>query len=198
MHRDQDAHSVAQKGSEVSVSGLNTDWSRMERVRLALLSDTHGQLDARIGEVVADADLAVHAGDIMGAAVLAALKPRLGQVLAVRGNNDVPEKWPDSERALLGGIPLALELALPGGNLVVVHGDQAGPAKTRHARLRALYPAARAIAYGHSHQLVCDTAQMPWVLNPGAAGRVRTFGGPSCLILEAEAADWQVRALRFP
>lgn len=197
MHRDQDAHSVAQKGSEVSVSGLNTDWSRLEWMRLAIVSDTHGQLDGRIGEVVADCDLAVHAGDIGGNGVLTALHPRLG-VFAVRGNNDVPEKWPDSERALLDGIPLEVMVALPGGNLVVVHGDQAGPAKTRHARLRTLYPAARAIVYDHSHQLVCDTEQLPWVLNPGAAGRVRTFGGPSCLILEAEAAHWQVRAQRFP
>ncbi|MEK8088863.1 metallophosphoesterase family protein [Thermithiobacillus plumbiphilus] len=198
MHRDQNAHSVAQKGSEVSASGLDTDWRGLERVRLAIVSDTHGQLDARIGELVAGCDLAVHAGDIMGAAVLAALQPRLGQVLAVRGNNDVPEKWPGSELALLSGIPLEVSLMLPGGDLVVVHGDRAGPTKTRHARLRALYPAARAIVYGHSHQLICDTAQTPWVLNPGAAGRVRTFGGPSCLILEAGTTDWQVRAQRFP
>lgn len=197
MHRDQDAYSVAQKHAEVSVSGLNTDWSRLERARLAIVSDTHGQLDARIGGVVAGCDLAVHAGDIGGIGVLTALHPRMG-VFAVRGNNDVPEKWPDKERALLDGIPLEVALALPGGVLVLVHGDQVGPAKTRHARLRALYPAARAIVYGHSHQLVCDTEQLPWVLNPGAAGRVRTFGGPSCLILEAGTTDWQARAIRFP
>jgi predicted phosphodiesterase len=80
---------------------------------------------------------------------------------------------------------------------VVLHGDRVNPAGTRHARLRGRYAEARAVVYGHSHRLVCDTAAMPWVLNPGAAGRDRTHGGPSCLVLTAGAAEWSVEAVRF-
>lgn len=166
-------------------------------VRVALLADTHGRVDERIVELVAQCDCAVHAGDIGAAAVLDALRPRGGVVLAVRGNNDVPDKWPAGEGDRLQGLPWEASLELPGGRLVAVHGDRAGPGRTRHAWLRRAYADARAVVYGHSHQLSCDQAQVPWVLNPGAAGGTRTFGGPSCLILHASDARWRVELRRF-
>ena len=76
----------------------------------------------------------------------------------------------EAERPWLASIPWEARLPLPGGLLVVVHGHRV-PAADRHARLRALYPQARAIVYGHSHRLVVDRDASPWVLNPGAAGR---------------------------
>ena len=57
---------------------------------------------------------------------------------------------------------------------------------------------ARAVVYGHTHRLLCDQLEEPWVLNPGAAGQVRTFGGPSCLVLHAEPLAWHVESIRFP
>ncbi|HEY9199404.1 MAG TPA: metallophosphoesterase family protein, partial [Gammaproteobacteria bacterium] len=161
------------------------------RLRVAILSDTHGELDARIAEQVARCDYAVHAGDVGNAAVLAALHPRLGEVLAVRGNNDIPAKWPRAERAVLETLPESRTLDLPGGVLAVTHGHRAGGARERHARLRRQFPDARAIVYGHSHRVVCDLNAPVWVLNPGAAGRARTFGGPSLLILVAGRRVWR-------
>ncbi|HEX7045700.1 MAG TPA: metallophosphoesterase family protein [Burkholderiales bacterium] len=168
--------------------------ARGAALSVALIADTHGYIDPRVLARLRDADLVVHAGDIGGADVLAALP----EVHAVRGNNDVPAKWPASERAALAGLPEELRLELPGGVLVVVHGDRVLPALQRHEKLRRLYPEARSVVYGHTHRLVCDRSREPWVLNPGAAGRTRTFGGPSCLILRAGARSWSVRALRFP
>ena len=165
-------------------------------VRVALVSDTHGVLDGRIAELVEDCDLAVHAGDIGAAAVLTGLRPRSGRVAAVLGNNDVAEKWPADGQAQLGALPESLSLALPGGTLRVIHGHQA-PARGRHQWLRERFPDARAIVYGHSHHLALDRDREPWVLNPGAAGRSRTFGGPSCLILVAEPHGWGLEQHRF-
>jgi uncharacterized protein len=166
-------------------------------LRVAILSDTHGQLDPRVADLVADCDLAVHGGDIGNAGVLAALTPRTGRVGAVLGNNDVPHKWPAGERHLLASLPLVWSEELPGGRLVVVHGHRT-PAKDRHAKLRRRFPDARAIVYGHSHRLMVDQDAEPWVLNPGAAGRERTFGGPSCLVLCAGCDHWSVAVHRFP
>jgi hypothetical protein len=45
--------------------------------------------------------------------------------------------------------------------------------------------------------MVCDLETSPWVINPGAAGRIRTRGGPSCLILETSHSEWQVTEQRF-
>ena len=166
-------------------------------MRVAILADTHGVLDARVVEVVRECDCAVHAGDIGGASVLAALRPA-GTVVAVRGNNDTPAKWAEDERDRLEQLPLEATLELPGGTLVVVHGDRVLPARERHERLRRHYAQTRAVVYGHTHRLLCDQRERPWVLNPGAAGRARTFGGPSCLILHAELRTWRVEVVRFP
>lgn len=165
-------------------------------VRVAILADTHGHLDPRIAALVAGCDLAVHGGDIGSADVLAALQPCSGRVHAVTGNNDVAAKWPPDEHGLLARIPPVARVSLPGGDLVIVHGHRL-PANDRHRRLRALYPDARAIVYGHSHRLIADRDAEPWVLNPGAAGRARTYGGPSCLVLGAAATRWVVAIHRF-
>lgn len=167
-------------------------------MRVAIVSDTHGVLDPRIAAVVAGCDLCVHAGDIGSAAVLRALAPRSGVVRAVTGNNDRPERWAAGERDLLACLAPEQRLDLPGGQLVVVHGHRVNPAAARHLRLRCRYAEARAVVYGHSHRLACDTDALPWVLNPGAAGRDRTHGGPSCLVLTAETTEWSVQAVRFP
>ncbi|MGH7774503.1 MAG: metallophosphoesterase family protein, partial [Candidatus Binatia bacterium] len=174
---------------------IERGWS--SRVRVAIVSDTHGFLDPRIAEIVALCDVAVHAGDIGGAGVLKGLLPQRRKVLAVRGNNDTVEKWPPGEGDLLHKLPFEATMDLPGGRLVVVHGDRAGTAQIRHDRLRRKYPSARAIVYGHSHRLICDKAKTPWVLNPGSAGRSRTFGGPSCLLLVASQKNWRVEKVRF-
>jgi putative phosphoesterase len=166
-------------------------------VRVAIVSDTHGFLDPRIAELVASCDVAVHAGDIGGVGVLRELRPRLGRVLAVRGNNDTAEKWAPGEGRVLSRLTDEVVLDLPGGRLVVVHGDKAGTGQKRHDRLRKSYPDARAVVYGHSHHTLCDRRQKPWLLNPGAAGRSRTFGGPSCLLLVASEKRWQVSQIKF-
>jgi putative phosphoesterase len=169
-----------------------------EASRIAILSDTHGRLDPRIAGIVASCDCAVHAGDIGSAAVLAALRPRMETVVAVLGNNDVAGKLAADDWALLRDLPLEAGLELKGGLLVVVHGHKAGPASRRHAWLRGRYPLGRAIVYGHSHRLVCDQAQAPWVLNPGSAGLTRTFGGPSCQVLTTGSGRWSIETVRFP
>ena len=169
----------------------------MQATSVIIVSDTHGFLDPRIARLAARCDYAVHAGDIGDSAVLRALRPKRKKVTAVRGNNDTDAKWLPKDRALLRRLPSFARLDLPGGKLGVVHGDRAGPVATRHDRLRALYPAVRMIVYGHSHRMQFDRTSIPWVLNPGAAGRTRTCGGPSCVILEARAGTWRVRNYRF-
>ncbi|MGI9302844.1 MAG: metallophosphoesterase family protein [Gammaproteobacteria bacterium] len=166
-------------------------------VTVALIADTHGCLDERVAEEIGSCDVVVHAGDIGNATVLEELEPDRRQIVAVRGNNDVPSKWPSDQRAILDDLPSVYMLELPGGYLAVVHGDQQNPPSKRHHLLRQAFPDAHAVVYGHSHRLACDTGQTPWILNPGAAGRARTYGGPSCLILRARPKHWRVEAQRF-
>lgn len=158
----------------------------MPPMRVALISDTHGHLDDRIAAFLRDCGRIVHAGDVGGdvAARLAAFGP---PVTVVAGNND----------PTAAGWPASAELELPGGRLVVIHGHQ-WPAARRHRRLRAAFPGARAIVCGHSHRQLADRDESPWILNPGAAGRIRTYGGPGCILLDADSRRWRVDARQFP
>lgn len=160
-------------------------------MRVAIVSDTHSVLDPRVRDRIARyrSDYIVHAGDIGAHTVLESLS-RLGALVAVRGNNDEALDWAH-------GLPDQASISLPGGLLVVRHGH-AFDAKRRHQRLRSAHSDARAVAYGHSHVLAIDTTARPWILNPGAAGRVRTKGGPSCLLLSATEKRWRVTPVRFP
>lgn len=180
-----------------AVRGLRPGIGDGAPLRVAILSDTHGCLDARVAAEVRRCELAVHAGDVGGGEVLDAMQPTQGRIVAVRGNNDTPEKWRCEEDELLHRLPREATLELPGGVLVVVHGDEAGRPAGRHARLRARYPWARAVVYGHSHRFVCDRSGRPWVINPGAAGRARTYGGPSCIVLTATTSRWRLLVRRF-
>ena len=120
----------------------------------------------------------------------------VGAIIAVVGNNDLPSKWPEQERGELASLSDSAVLDLPGGRLAIEHGHRFNPVIQRHAKLRKRHPDVRAIVYGHSHRLSIDQEGHPWVLNPGAAGRSRTFGGPSCLVLIVSMRGWQVRVHR--
>jgi putative phosphoesterase len=165
--------------------------------RVCILSDTHGVVDERVLAEAARCDLVVHGGDIGDGTVLDALHAVCPEVVAVLGNNDLPDKWPVAQHGLLAALPNQARIELPGGILTVEHGHRVNPVATRHHKLRARHPQARAIVYGHSHRLLIDRDAAPWVLNPGAAGRARTHGGASCLLLTAGNRQWRVTPRRF-
>lgn len=152
--------------------------------RIGIVADSHGAIDARIVRALGGCDVVVHAGDIGGADILASLDAPV--IAAVYGNNDTPQRWGGAEVAL----PESVCIDVRGGALVVIHGHQFPQAKRRHAQLRARYPDARFIVYGHSHRRCIDDALLPWVINPGASGRARTFGGASAVMLVWRRRRW--------
>ena len=165
-------------------------------MKILLLSDTHAQLHPAICELAAVADQVIHAGDIGAAYVLDQLR-RHSPVLAVLGNNDKPDHWTGNGRDRLASLETTATLPLASGTIAIEHGHRANPAGRRHALLRKRYPDARLVVYGHSHRLCLDQSAEPWVVNPGAAGRSRTFGGPSCVMLHADGEDWTLQPYRF-
>jgi len=166
-------------------------------VRVAILSDTHGFVCPDVMEVVRSCDAAVHAGDIGSSHVLDQLDSAVGKTHAVRGNNDVPGLWAGDELDVLEDLPSVADIVLPGGTLAVEHGHLHGAMAPDHEKLRAAHPGARVIAYGHTHKLLIDRSKTPWIVNPGAAGRIRNRGGPSCLVLNASPDSWDIETFRF-
>lgn len=141
-------------------------------------------------------DYLIHAGDLGGSSALDALLA-MAPANAIRGNNDSPEKWPAAEREGLATLPDVARIEMRGGHIIVIHGHQFAKAKQRHQHLREAYPDALAVVYGHSHHLQVDKGERPWVLNPGACGRARTFGGPSALIIGCASPRIDVKVVRF-
>jgi putative phosphoesterase len=129
---------------------------------LALIADTHlprgdRRLPGPCLDALRAADLIIHAGDLSEAFVLADLR-ELGPVVAVHGNVDSPE--------LRDELPEALSLDLGGVTLAVIH--DAGPAKGRLDRLRARFPDADAVVFGHSHMPLHEEREGFHIFNPGS------------------------------
>lgn len=162
--------------------------------RIALLSDSHGQLVMSLIERLAGVDLIIHAGDLGAREVLRTLE-RIAPLCAIGGNNDTVAQWPAGDAQRCGRLPEVFRVELDGGALVAIHGHQFPAVATRHARLRAAFPDARCIVYGHSHRRCIDDQMSPWVVNPGASGRARAFGGAGGLLLTVAPQGWHIETL---
>ncbi len=123
-------------------------------VTVGLISDTHGLLRPQALEALAGVQRIIHAGDIGGPEILAALRS-IAPVDAVRGNND-RGGWAES-------LPASLTLKIQGVSIHILHD------------LHELAPDPAAAGFqvvvaGHSHKpAVCERLGVLFV-NPGSAG----------------------------
>jgi len=165
-------------------------------ISIGVLSDTHNQLNQIVSDAFKNCDAILHAGDIGEANVLRNLEQFTPHVFSVRGNNDTESKWANADLPTLTNIPEHLELHFQSQIIGLIHGHQYEPVRKRHDKLRQHFPHADIIIYGHSHRFVCDQEHQPWVINPGAAGYTRTFGGASCVLLQFKNKRWSIKDFR--
>lgn len=109
-------------------------------------------------ERLREADLIVHAGDFVTAAVLAEIESIGPPVAAVHGNLD--------DYTLRRDLPEERVLEVAGARVGLVH--DAGPARGRLGRLRRRFPDADAAIFGHSHLPLHDREGGFQVFNPGS------------------------------
>jgi uncharacterized protein len=129
---------------------------------------------------LADADLILHAGDVVGAAVLEELE-RLAPVEAVAGNMDEP--------ALLAALPERRVVEVDGARIGMVHVP--GPAVGRGERLVAAFPDCHAVIYAHTHLPDVSRVGDVWILNPGSPTERR--GGPAHSMLSLKVDSGEIR-----
>ena len=130
---------------------------------LAVISDTHMPRGARrlpdaCLERLHAADAILHAGDLSTAEVLAELEAIGPPVLAVHGNVDSPE--------LQRSLPESLMVKADDRQIAVVH--DAGPFTRRLERMRARFPDAAAVVFGHSHIPLHEERDGFHIFNPGS------------------------------
>jgi putative phosphoesterase len=137
-------------------------------MRAVVLADTHvrdtggTRLPESAWALVREADVVLHAGDVVEPGLLAELR-EAAPVHAVLGNND------DALRRVL---PETLALDLGGVRVAMIH--DSGPRAGREGRMRRRFPEADVVVFGHSH--------IPWnaegldgqlLFNPGSATQRR-------------------------
>ena len=138
---------------------------------VGLISDTHGLLRPEVPAIFAGVDLILHAGDVGGERVLAALQ-KLAPTDAVYGNVDDP-----SDRSLRA----ERRMVLDGVSIHVSHGHELG--RPTAERVLARY-AGDVVVFGHTHRAVSvRTAANRLAINPGAAGPRRFDLRPSVAVL---------------
>jgi uncharacterized protein len=132
-------------------------------MRIVALSDTHAPLRWKscppaVAAQLRGADLILHAGDVCTAAVLDELA-QYAPVTAVVGNNDDPgvEAWGAAETA---------SLTAEGLRIAMIH--DSGQATGRLARMRARFPAADLVVFGHSHIPLDVAGETLRIFNPGS------------------------------
>jgi putative phosphoesterase len=147
--------------------------------RIGVVADTHSpefaeRLPDRLFEALRGVDLIVHAGDVNGPETLAELS-RIAPVEAVRGDHD----------SALVSLPLSREITVEGRRIVIVHGNRSRwleepqtflwtvslgyyhPHRQLPAGLRARFPGADVIVFGHTHRPLIDQKGDQLVFNPG-------------------------------
>ncbi len=127
---------------------------------VGLIADTHGLVRPEIARAFVGVDLIVHAGDVGGPSVLAALGA-IAPVEAVYGNVD------DREDPALARERV---LAVGGLTLHVSHGHELG---SPTPELVAARYEGDVLVFGHTHRAVVVRQGERLVVNPGAAGQRR-------------------------
>jgi putative phosphoesterase len=161
-------------------------------VLVAVVSDTHlsaGRFDRLPSDAIRwleRADVVLHAGDIVAPEILDELRS-FAPVHAVLGNND---------QQLVRLLPETLQVELAGVEVGMIH--DSGPKAGRAARLKARFPRAGIVVFGHSHlPVVEDGIDGQLLFNPGSPTQRRMapthtigvleFGGGA--IARAEIVD---------
>lgn len=152
------------------------DAQKVARVRLGIISDTHGLLRPEVHDVFKEVDRILHAGDVGDASILDELE-LIAPVVAVYGNTD--------SELLRRHLPEIIDEKIDGFRFVVTHGDQLGAPQPEP--LKAMFPDADVIIYGHSHKpLIHNFEDWSLTLNPGSAGPRRFDLPVTVAIMETE------------
>ena len=138
-------------------------------VRIGVISDTHGYLDARVIDVFVGTDLIVHAGDIGKPKILDALAT-VAPVRAVRGNTD---RGPWAE-----DLPSTALVTIDRVRLYVLHDIQRLDLEPQTAGIRV-------VISGHTHRASLEEKNNVVFLNPGSAIEPRHNSPPTVAILTA-------------
>ena len=151
-----------------------------------MIADTHlprgsRRLPDACVERVRAADLVIHAGDFSTLGAYEEIAALCNELVAVHGNVD--------DADLRRRLPERVEAEVDGVRIGVIH--DAGPRRGRLERLRAAFPRADAVVFGHSHMPLHEADGGFQIFNPGSPTERRR--APSHTMGVAEVAAGAIR-----
>lgn len=152
-------------------------------MRIGLVSDTHGLFEPKLEEVFAGCDAILHAGDVVKAAVLAALG-EIAPVTAVRGNND--------DDAAFAHLPATALVPVGGLTALLVHDVGARERPIAPARSILAHRRPEIVVHGHSHRPGAAMVGGTLFVNPGSAGPRRFSLPRTAAVLAARGRSVEV------
>jgi uncharacterized protein len=148
---------------------------------IGIISDTHGLLRPQAVKALCGVELIIHAGDLGGPEVLAALAA-IAPVQAVRGNTDKGD-WARP-------LPRNRVVAVEGMQLYVLHNLYELDLNPGAAGLAA-------VIYGHSHRPSLERQEGVLYLNPGSAGPRRFLLPVTLALLRVTGEALQVEFIKL-
>jgi uncharacterized protein len=157
--------------------------------RVIILADTHipkvsTPLPRALLEDCEQADLIVHAGDLIEMSVLDELG-RLAPTKAVYGNMDRPEV-----RSIL---PEQTVTSVEGRRIGVIHGW--GPPMGIERRVLSRFSGVDVIVFGHTHKALVEERKGTLLVNPGSPNDRRFSDRLSYAILDIEEGEIRPRII---
>ena len=150
------------------------------KMKIAVLSDTHGLLREQVREMIGDCDAIIHAGDINSQKILDEIVEAGREKVpfyVVRGNND--KDWAKE-------IPETLQFELQHVKFFLVHNKKDIPENLSDIQI---------IIYGHSHKYSEEEKEGRLWLNPGSCGKRRFHQPITMAILTLVDEKWEVERI---
>ena len=144
-----------------------------EKIKMGIISDTHGLLREEVKERLKDCTYIFHAGDVDRPEILDELRT-MGFLYVVRGNND--GYWAQNLRR-------SLNFSVGNVKFFMVHDRKDAAWELGDTQV---------VIFGHSHKYFCQEIDGRLWLNPGSCGRSRFGGEVTMAVMTVENGSWEV------
>ena len=147
-----------------------------EKIKMGIISDTHGLLREEVKERLKDCTYIFHAGDVDRPEILDELRT-MGFLYVVRGNND--GYWAQNLRR-------SLNFSVGNVKFFMVHDRKDAAWELGDTQV---------VVFGHSHKYFCQEIDGRLWLNPGSCGRNRFGGEVTMAVMTVENGSWEVEKI---
>lgn len=147
-----------------------------EKIKMVIISDTHGLLREEVKERLKDCTYIFHAGDVDRPEILDELRT-MGFLYVVRGNND--GYWAQNLRR-------SLNFSVGNVKFFMVHDRKDAAWELGDTQV---------VIFGHSHKYFCQEIDGRLWLNPGSCGRNRFGGEVTMAVMTVENGSWEVEKI---